>query len=135
MTTFKILLEFVSAIAWPAAVLAVALLYRKPINALLGHLGGIASRAAQEAVEISVGEYRLEFKNAVNASEPKDVEEAITIASEVAKKQLPYGKPVPGHPGFVYSPYLTEAVYVDVKGYESGTQVKDPWTGNIFLVP
>lgn len=46
-----------------------------------------------------------------------------------------YGKPVPGETGLVYSPYSTSDVYIDVRGFERGTEVKDPWTGKIFLVP
>lgn len=48
---------------------------------------------------------------------------------------LPYGKPVPGKPGFVFSPYDKSGGYVDVTGYAPGQKVKDPYTGKIFLVP
>ncbi len=46
-----------------------------------------------------------------------------------------YGKPVPGKPGFVTSPYAPGQGYVDVRGYPSGLPVKDPYTQKTFLVP
>jgi len=51
-----------------------------------------------------------------------------------ATGNYPYGKPVPGQPGFVMSPYSSTG-YVDVRGFPPGTEVKDPYTGKIFLVP
>jgi len=47
---------------------------------------------------------------------------------------FPTGKPVPGKPGYVFSPFTSER-YVDVSGFASGTKVKDPWTDKIFIVP
>jgi len=46
----------------------------------------------------------------------------------------PYGIPVPGRPGLVWSPY-TRDKYIDVEGFPPGTEVKDPYTGKTFLVP
>ncbi len=48
---------------------------------------------------------------------------------------LSYAVPVPGKPGFVTSPYAPEAGYVDVHGFTRGQFVRDPYTGNLFLVP
>jgi hypothetical protein len=49
--------------------------------------------------------------------------------------QLPTAKPVPGKPGYVFSPFDASGGYVDVTGYTSGQKVKDPYSGKIFLVP
>jgi len=55
---------------------------------------------------------------------------------EKAKASLPYGVPVPGRKGMVTSPYTPqEGKYVDVTGFASGSIVKDPYTGKLFLVP
>lgn len=51
------------------------------------------------------------------------------------RRDLPYGIPVPSKPGFVTSPYAPKSGYVDVRGFPSGTEVKDPYTGKVFLTP
>src|SRR5450432_461029 len=48
---------------------------------------------------------------------------------------VPYAKPVPGKPGYVFSPFDTKGGYVDVTGYSPGSMVKDPYSGKIFRVP
>jgi hypothetical protein len=55
-------------------------------------------------------------------------------APTTAKGDYPYGVPVPGKPGFVRSPYSPDKM-TDVRGYAPGTEVKDPYTQKIFLVP
>jgi hypothetical protein len=49
--------------------------------------------------------------------------------------QYPTAKPVPGKPGFVFSPYDPNGGYVDVNGFPSGSKAKDPYSGKVFLVP
>ena len=60
---------------------------------------------------------------------------ASAVPAEKAKGDLPYGIPVPGHKGMVTSPYSPEGNYVDVSAFASGSAVRDPYTGKIFLVP
>jgi|GEM_PF-1048434 len=48
---------------------------------------------------------------------------------------IPNAIPVPGKPGFVFSPYAKGKGYIDVRGFPAGTEVKDPYSGNLFLVP
>jgi hypothetical protein len=51
------------------------------------------------------------------------------------KSSLPKGRAVRDKPGFVTSPYGKSTEFIDVRGYPSGTEVKDPYTGKMFLVP
>lgn len=60
---------------------------------------------------------------------------ADTVAPSKSKRDLPYGIPVPGKPGFVTSPFSPKSGYVDVRGFPAGTEVKDPYTGKTFLTP
>lgn len=60
---------------------------------------------------------------------------AVIDPATTVKKDYPYGTPVSGKPGFVTSPHAPYSGYVDVRGFPPGTEVKDPYTGKIFLVP
>jgi hypothetical protein len=51
------------------------------------------------------------------------------------KRDIPYAIPVPNKPGFVTSPYAPKQGLVDVRGFPSGTEVKDPYSGKTFLTP
>lgn len=51
------------------------------------------------------------------------------------KRDIPYAIPVPNKPGFVTSPYAPKQGFVDVRGFASGTEVVDPYTGKVFLTP
>jgi hypothetical protein len=72
-------------------------------------------------------------------TEPKKEEGSATPPTPPApvpeKKDYQYGTAVPGKPGFVTSPHAPYSGYVDVRGFPPGTEVKDPYTGKIFLVP
>src|SRR4051812_31157418 len=50
-------------------------------------------------------------------------------------RDLPYAVPAPNRPGFVTSPYAPTRGFVDVRGFPSGTEVKDPYTGKVFRTP
>ncbi len=59
-----------------------------------------------------------------------------TKSQTQAKDTYPYGLPVPGKDGMVYSPYVEESgKYVDVRNIPAGTLVKDPYSDKFFRVP
>jgi hypothetical protein len=67
---------------------------------------------------------------------PTVVRSAVGVPpSKKPRPDLPYGIPVLNKPGFVTSPYAPKSGYVDVRGFPSGTEVKDPYTGKVFLAP
>ncbi len=72
-----------------------------------------------------------------SATSTEPLVRAATAAPEAkgGKRDAPYGIPVPNKPGFVTSPFAPNGGYVDVRGFASGTEVKDPYTDKIFLTP
>ena len=58
-----------------------------------------------------------------------------TSVARDANHNFPVGIPVPNKEGIVKSPYAPNRGFVDVRGFPSGTEVKDPYTGKVFLTP
>jgi len=70
----------------------------------------------------------------VQDTAPATTSTTTSAATTTTKSDPPYGVPVPGKPGFVTSPFSPDKL-TEVRGYAPGTEVKDPYTGKIFLVP
>ena len=65
----------------------------------------------------------------------EDAKPATVEPTPAPGQKFPYAIPVENKPGFVRSPYAPDAGMIDVRGFPTDTQVKDPYTGKIFLVP
>jgi hypothetical protein len=66
---------------------------------------------------------------------PVEPQPSSAVNATNSGQKFPYGIPVPNREGFVTSPYAANRGLVDVRGFPSGTEVKDPYTGKVFLTP
>ena len=64
------------------------------------------------------------------ASDPASAPQPLT-----PREDLPFGIPVVGKKGMVYSPYAPEKGVVDVENLKRGTRVRCPYTDKHFRVP
>jgi hypothetical protein len=70
------------------------------------------------------------------AAAPQTTTATIAARPNDKRNSLPTAKPVPGKPGFVYNPFDTSSkILLDVRGKASGAKVKDPFSGQLFIVP
>jgi hypothetical protein len=86
--------------------------------------------AVASANSIFISNPSVTFRKAPNS------EAAAASAPPPVQPEFPTAKPVPDRPGFVYNPFDRNASRVlDVRGKASGTKVKDPNSGKLFIVP
>jgi hypothetical protein len=70
----------------------------------------------------------------VTASQPSNA--APPTNTPASTDSVPTAKPVPDKPGFVYNPFDPKSkILLRVGNIPSGTKVKDPTSGKIFIVP
>ena len=70
----------------------------------------------------------------VNAT-PPPTPPSVVVPPRPTAKDIPYGIPVQGKPGFAINPAAPEKGPIDVRGFAPGQEVQDPDTGKSFLVP
>ena len=96
-------------------------------TAQLSHTG-MATGSSGSAVRLS----RTASASAAPASAPS----TNAVQATASSGEIPVAKAVPGKPGFVYSPFdPNETRYLDVRGRTTGTKIKDPATGRLFIIP
>lgn len=99
--------------------------------------GKESTRLGSEAApDVSSGQAALtnREKNVTAAKSPSSPTPSPLPEKSTSRDQLPYGKPVPGKPGFVSSPFDPKFI-IDVRGFPPGTLVNDPNTNKAFRVP
>jgi hypothetical protein len=79
--------------------------------------------------------HRREVSRAETEGSQEARSSSVPSAPSAELEKIPSAKPVPGKPGYVYSPFDPNGGYVDVTGYASGSKAKDPYSGKIFIVP
>ena len=70
-----------------------------------------------------------------NSAPQKKNDTAAVNPKSTPARDIPYGSPIPGRPGFVNSPFAAKHQLVDVTGLPPGMEVKCPYTGKLFRVP
>jgi uncharacterized Zn-finger protein len=78
---------------------------------------------------------KVNKNGAPSTPEPAHSEDPAKKTFSDLAQELPYGRRVPGRPGFVYSPYASQYQLVDVAGMAPGIEVKCPYTGKLFRIP
>jgi len=115
------------------------------IAALRNRVRSIPAPTQAEPPAIAAAAVESTAPSRVAGSRPEVTSNTISPAMTVPPKlpenrtaensgTLPYARPVPGKPGFVYSPY-DEKFLIDVRGAPPGTLVNDPNSGKAFRVP
>jgi len=87
--------------------------------------------------EAFMNDFSAVFRRTADAPSISSSTTPIALATpKTPQGEIPTAKAVPGKPGFVYNPFdPTAQQLLDVRGKASGTKVKDPTSGKLFIVP
>lgn len=153
----RVFLKFIAAVSLSAFLFTGEIAYADPVGDFFRRLSNSISNAgkrapARRAGQKSTGRKSSKDPNTVDPNK-EDAREDATAPDAIStpaptvrpaleipnaggrRRDLPYAVPVPDKPGFVTSPYAPKQGFVDVRGFPSGTEVKDPYTGKAFLTP
>lgn len=61
--------------------------------------------------------------------------QTVAVIQGKSGRARPIAMPVPGKPGYVYSPFTSERCVIDVQSLTPGSLARDPYTGRAFRVP
>jgi hypothetical protein len=114
--------------------------FLKAVGDSIAHAGERNRTPSSQKKEASRKTNKEQSPGASPTPSATPVQETIRVASlapdaGAKKRDVPYGIPAANRPGFVTSPYAPNQGLVDVRNFPSGTEVKDPYTGKIFLTP
>jgi len=105
--------------------------FQRPI----GSVGERGSTPEGDTQYITTEEQRVDVTETQTVEETVVAQPKNTPPPKQLPRDIPYGTPVPGKPGFVASPHAPYAGYVDVRGHATGSEVGCPYTKKLFLVP
>ncbi len=79
---------------------------------------------------------RHDFSSAPSVAQTTVTPQTTPTVAAPQTTGIPTAKPVPDRPGFVYNPFDPNSrTLLDCRGKASGSKVKDPFSGKLFIVP
>jgi len=90
----KIVLDWLASVAWPLAIILIAVLFRPGVKALLSGLGGVLERVRRDRVEIELGDkFKIHFSEEIRKVEQEAAHVLPHVLSTVAEESPAQAKP------------------------------------------